>query len=177
MNFRSFPRRATVYIVRWVITRIGYVDHGWYMRLYIPFLKRLGYNLTGTPKYISPRGTRIDGTDPELITIGRDVVISSNVRILTHDFSVARIDQALGAPQGDSAGPRYERNTIAAVSIGDNSFVGAFSILMPGSTIGKDCIIGAGSVVRGKVPDGSIVIGNPGQIVRSVYRDPSATVT
>ena len=176
MKFGSFPRRAAIYMVRWVITRIGYVDHRWYMRLYIPFLKRLGYNLTGTPRYISPR-TRIDGTDPELITIGDDVVISSNVRILTHDFSVARIDQALGTPQGDSAGPRYERNKIAGVSIGDNSFVGAFSILMPGSTIGKDCIIGAASVVRGKVPDGSIVIGNPGQIIRSVYRDPSATVT
>ena len=170
MTFRSFPQRAAIYIVRWVITRIGYVDHRWYMRLYIPFLKRLGYNMTGTPRYISPR-TRIDGTDPGLITIGDDVVISSNVRILTHDFSVARIDKALGTQQEDAAGSRYERKKVAGVSIGDNSFVGAFSMLMPGSAVGKDCIIGAGSVVRGKVPDGSIVIGNPGQVVRSVYRD------
>jgi acetyltransferase-like isoleucine patch superfamily enzyme len=176
LTFRSIPRRAAIYLVRWVITRIGYLDHRWYMKLYIPFLRRLGYNLTGTPRYISPR-TLIDGTDPSLITIGDDVVISSNVRVLTHDFSVARVDKALGVPQGDSAGQRYERKKIAGVFIGDNSFVGAFSILMPGSVIGKDCIIGAGSVVRGKVPDGSVVIGNPGQVVRSVYQDPSAAVT
>lgn len=170
MTFRSIPRRAAVYIVYWVITRVGYLDHSWYMKLYIPFLKRLGYNLTGTPRYISNR-TRIDGTDPSLITIGDDVVISSNVRVLTHDFSVARVDKALGAQQVDSSGEVYERKKVAGVSIGDNSFVGAFSILMPGSAIGKDCIIGAGSVVRGRVPDGSIVIGNPGKVIRSVYPD------
>jgi acetyltransferase-like isoleucine patch superfamily enzyme len=176
MTFRSIPRRAAVYIVYWGITRVGYLDHRWYMKLYIPFLKRLGYNLAGTPRYISNR-TKIDGTDPSLITIGDDVVISSNVRVMTHDFSVARVDKALGVTREDSSGQPYERNKIAGVSIGDNSFVGAFSILMPGSTIGKDCIIGAGSVVRGKVPDGSVVIGNPGKVIRSVYGDSSGAAT
>lgn len=172
MTFRSIPRRAAIFIVRWMITRVGYLDHRWYMKLYILFLVRIGYNLTGTPRYISPR-TLIDGTDPSLITIGDDVVISSNVRVLTHDFSTARVDKALATRQGDSTGQRqrHERKKVAGVSIGDNSFVGAFSILMPGSAIGRDCIIGAGSVVRGEVPDGSVVIGNPGQVVRSVYRD------
>jgi acetyltransferase-like isoleucine patch superfamily enzyme len=176
MTFRSIPRRAAIYIARWVITRVGYLDHGWYMKLYVPFLKRLGYNLTGVPKYISNR-THMDGTDPSLITIGDDVVISSNVQILTHDFSVALIDKALGITRKDLSGKQYDRNKVASVSIGDNSFVGAFSILMPGSAIGRDCVIGAGSVVRGKVPDGSIVIGNPGTVIRSVYGDSSAAVT
>jgi acetyltransferase-like isoleucine patch superfamily enzyme len=176
MSFRSIPRRAAIYIVLWFITRVGYLDHRWYMRLYIPFLKRLGYNLTGTPRYISNR-TRIDGTDPSLITIGDDVVISSNVRVLTHDFSVTLVDKARGITQQDSSGKRIDRKKVAGVSIGDNSFVGAFAILMPGSTIGKDCIIGAGSVIRGNIPDGSIVIGNPGQVIRSVYLDTSATAT
>ena len=103
------------------------------MKLYILFLKRLGYNLTGTPRYISNR-TLIDGTDPSLITIGDDVVISSHVRVLTHDFSLARVDKALGMSQRDSAGQQYERKKVAGVSIGDNSFVGAYSILMPGSS-------------------------------------------
>jgi len=176
MTFRSIPRRAAIYILHWIITRVGYLDHRLYMKLYIPFLKRLGYNLTGTPRYISNR-ILIDGTDPSLITIGDDIVISSHVRVLTHDFSVALVDKARGISQKDSSGQRYDRKKVAGVSIGDNSFVGAYAILMPGSTIGKDCIIGAGSVVRGKVPDGSVVIGNPGQVVRSVYRDPSATAT
>jgi acetyltransferase-like isoleucine patch superfamily enzyme len=170
MNFKSFPRRVAIHLLRWLITRVGYVDHSWYMKLYVVFLRRLGYNLTGTPRYISGN-TRIDGTDPSLITIGDDVVISSDVRILTHDFSVARIDQALSALHGGAINRDDERKKVAAVSIGDNSFVGAFSLLMPGTIIGRDCIIGAGSVVRGRVPDGSVVLGNPGQIIRSIYPD------
>ena len=96
-------------------------------------------------------------------------MISSDVRILTHDFSVARVDRALAALRGETIDRNKERNKVVGVSIGDNSFVGAFSILMPGTVIGRDCIIGAGSVVRGRVPDGSIVLGNPGQVIRSVY--------
>jgi acetyltransferase-like isoleucine patch superfamily enzyme len=168
MTFRSIPRRAAIFIIRWMITRVGFLDHRWYMKLYILFLKRIGYNLNGTPRYISPR-TLIDGTDPSLITIGDDVVISSNVRVLTHDYSVARVDKALAIRQGDPVGQGYERKKVAGVSIGDNSFVGAFSLIMPGAIIGRDCVIGAGSVVRGEVPDGSVVIGNPGQVVRNVY--------
>jgi acetyltransferase-like isoleucine patch superfamily enzyme len=170
VNFKSFPRRAAIYFVRWLITRIAFVDHRWYMKLYVVFLRRLGYNLTGTPRYISGK-VRIDGTDPSLITIGDDVVISSDVRILTHDFSVARIDRALSARNGETIDKDDERSKVASVSIGNNSFVGAFSLLMPGSLIGRDCIIGAGSVVRGRIPDGSVVLGNPGRIIRSVYPD------
>jgi acetyltransferase-like isoleucine patch superfamily enzyme len=168
VNFKSFPRRVSISLIRWLITRIWYVDHRWYMKVYLMFLRRLGYNLTGTPRYISGR-TRIDGTDPSLITIGDDVVISSDVRILTHDFSVARIDKALGVHPGGVINPNEERSKVARISIGDNSFIGAFAMLMPGTVIGRDCVIGAGSVVRGNIPDGSIVIGNPGQVIRNIY--------
>lgn len=140
------------------------------MKLYVVFLRYLGYNMAGAPQYISARA-RIDGTDPSLITIGNDVVISSDVRILTHDFSVARVDRALSTLRGVAVNSNEERNKVASVSIGDNSFVGAFSMLMPGTAIGRDCVIGAGSVVRGKIPDGSIVIGNPGQVVSNIYPD------
>lgn len=170
MNFKSFPRRLAINLARWLIARIWYIDHRWYMKLYVIFLRRLGYNLVGTPRYISAK-TRIDGTDPSLVTIGDDVVISSDVRILTHDFSTARIDRALSVIRGEAMTTDKERSKVAGVFIGDNSFVGAFSLLMPGTVIGRDCIIGAGSVVRGNVPDGSIVLGNPGRVIRSVYTD------
>jgi acetyltransferase-like isoleucine patch superfamily enzyme len=172
LNFKSFPRRLAISLGRWIITRIWYIDHRWYMKLYVKFLRQLGYNLLGTPRYISAK-TRIDGTDPALITIGDEVVISSDVRILTHDFSVARIDRALNVLHGGNGGTAEERKKVAGVFIGDNSFVGAFSLLMPGTVIGRDCVIGAGSVVRGRVPDGSIVLGNPGQVIRSLYPDQS----
>lgn len=40
--------------------------------------------------------------------------------------------------------------------------------MLPGTTIGNDCIIGACAVVKGNIPDGSIVIGNPGKIVSDI---------
>ena len=139
-----------------------------YMKVYVRFLRHLGYNLVGTPRYIS--GTaRIDGTDPCLIAIGDQAVISSDVRILVHDFSVARIDRALASTRGETLNLDDERNRVAGVSIGANSFIGAYSILMPGVVIGRDCVVGAGSVVRGHVPDGSIVMGNPAQVIRNIY--------
>lgn len=51
------------------------------------------------------------------------------------------------------------------IYIGNNSFIGARVSLLPGATVGKDCIIGAGSVVKGTIPDGSIVIGNPARVI------------
>jgi acetyltransferase-like isoleucine patch superfamily enzyme len=175
VNFKSFPRRAAIHLIRWLITRLSYIDHNWYMTFYVTFLRRLGYNLTGRPRYISGN-TKIDGTNPSLVTIGDKVVISSYVHILTHDFSVASAERALRGLRGETSDlVGRQRPKVAGVSIGENSFIGMYSILMPGTVIGRDCIIGAGSVVRGCVPDGSVVIGNPGQIIRSVYPDQTAS--
>jgi acetyltransferase-like isoleucine patch superfamily enzyme len=51
--------------------------------------------------------------------------------------------------------------------IGRNCFIGARSLIMPGVTIGDNCIVGAGSVVTRDVPSGSLVVGNPAKVVRS----------
>lgn len=61
-----------------------------------------------------------------------------------------------------------EIQKIGEIHIGDNVFIGANSFILPGTEIGNNCIIGAGSVVRGKIPDGSVVIGNPATIVSNV---------
>ncbi len=50
------------------------------------------------------------------------------------------------------------------VTIGEYTFVGARSIIMPNVTIGKGCLIAAGTLVNKSVPDFSIVVGNPGII-------------
>lgn len=130
----------------------------WATAAYIYFLRRWGVQFTGCPTYIA--GTvSIDGTDYSLITLGEGVTISGNTRILTHDWAPYTVGKAMGVYTANPLG------RILPVSIGDFSFVGTRSIVMPGANIGKGCIIGAGSVVRGSIPDFSIVIGNPGQIV------------
>jgi carbonic anhydrase/acetyltransferase-like protein (isoleucine patch superfamily) len=54
--------------------------------------------------------------------------------------------------------------------IGDHSLIGMGSVILNGARIGKHCLIGANSLItEGKViPDGSVVMGSPGKIVRSL---------
>lgn len=49
--------------------------------------------------------------------------------------------------------------------IGDNVFIGMNSIILMGSSIGNNVIVGAGSVVSGKIPDNTVVAGNPAKVI------------
>ena len=87
---------------------------------------------------------KLDLTNPQGIHIGTYSVITFGAAILTHD---------------------YVNNVNRDVRIGDNCFIGAHSIVLPGVTIGDGCIVAAGSVVARNVPAGSLVAGNPARIV------------
>lgn len=54
------------------------------------------------------------------------------------------------------------------VSIGDDVWIGAGAMILPGVHIGSRCVIGAGSVVKDNVPDGTIVAGTPAKPVGTV---------
>lgn len=51
--------------------------------------------------------------------------------------------------------------------IGKNCFIGARSIILPGVVIGDSCIVGAGSVVTKNIDSGSVVAGNPARVIKS----------
>jgi len=55
---------------------------------------------------------------------------------------------------------------IRPVSIGEDSHIGANSVILAGCSIGKRCQIGAGSVVTKSIPDFSIAVGNPARIIK-----------
>jgi acetyltransferase-like isoleucine patch superfamily enzyme len=102
------------------------------------------------------------GTEPEFISIGDRVTITSGVIFLTHDGSTWLFR--------DKKGRRFFYNEII---IGNDVFVGVDSILLPGVHIGDDVIVGAGSVVTKSIPSGCIVGGNPAKIIgkTSDYRE------
>lgn len=58
-------------------------------------------------------------------------------------------------------------------TIGDNSLIGMGATVLNGATIGQNCLIGAGALIpEGKdIPDGSLVMGMPGKVVRSLTDD------
>jgi acetyltransferase-like isoleucine patch superfamily enzyme len=66
--------------------------------------------------------------------------------------------------------PLSERAT-APVVIGRNVWVGAKAVVLKGTTIGADSVVGSGSVVRGEVPEGVVVAGNPAVVVKTFRPD------
>ncbi|MFM2586337.1 acyltransferase [Vibrio campbellii] len=130
----------------------------WATKIQVHFFRRWGMKFNEKPNYISSK-VWMDGTDYSLISIGKEVTISSYVRVLTHDWSLHTIAKAFDIEQKSPLG------SIKGVKIGDYSFIGTGSIIMPGAKIGKCCIIGSGTVVRGEIPDYSICIGSPCEII------------
>lgn len=96
-------------------------------------------------------------SEPELITIGDRVTISSDVLFITHDGT--------GWLFRDGQGGRHY--WLAPITIGDDVFVGARVTLLPGVVVGDRCVVAAGSVVTRSVPAGSVVGGNPARIIGS----------
>lgn len=95
------------------------------------------------------------------VTIGKYGNIGGNVRMYDHDF------HALDA--GVRRGPRgCEDCSRKPITIGDDVFIGANSIILKGVTIGDRAIIGAGSVVRDDVPADCIAAGNPAVVVKKL---------
>lgn len=94
----------------------------------------------------------IDQSHCWLINIGDNVTLAPNVHILAHDASTW---SALG----------YTK--IAPVIIGNNVFVGAGTIILPGVTIGDNTIIGSGSVVTKDIPGNSVAVGCPTKVISS----------
>jgi serine acetyltransferase len=91
------------------------------------------------------------------VDIGDDVFTGPYVYITDQNHAYADPDVPIGR--------QWPAN--APVSIGAGSWLGAGAIVLPGSCIGRHVVVGAGSVVRGQVPDHCVVAGVPARIVRS----------
>jgi acetyltransferase-like isoleucine patch superfamily enzyme len=152
------PRKLEKSFAFLLIRALSPIRPRWSTKVALYFYKRWGMKFTGTPNYISSL-VWIDGTDYSLIELGEGCTISSFIRILTHDWSLHTVGKAFGVKTEQPLGRTLP------IKIGDYVFVGTGSIIMPGAEIGRGSIIGAGTVVRGKIPPYSIVIGSPGQIV------------
>lgn len=120
-----------------------------YMYKYIKYLQKCGMDIADYDKHgFIHKSVWFDSSERySLIKIGRAVTLSRDVILLTHDYSIRN---AINAVEENSENLKYK--FLKPISIGSNVFVGARAILLPGTEIGDNVIIGAGSVVKGQVP-------------------------
>lgn len=88
--------------------------------------------------------------------IGDNVMMAKNVRIFTKNHNFFRLDIPM-----NKQGTQKEKPVV----IGNDVWIGDSVMLLPGTKIGNGVVVGAGSVVRGVIPENAIIIGNPAQII------------
>lgn len=130
-------------------------------------IKEMKYRISGehSTEYLVKQGMKvgknfermnnvlIDDSHTWLIEIGDNVTLAPRVHILAHDASTKKY---LG----------YTK--IGNVKIGNNVFVGAESVILPGITIGNNVIIGANSTVTSNIPNNSVYAGSPAKLICSL---------
>ena len=90
------------------------------------------------------------------IDIGNDVWTGHHVYITDQNHAYENVDLPI------SQQTQPER----AVVVGDGSWIGHGTVILPGACIGKHVAIGANSVVTGKIPDYSVAVGSPAKVIK-----------
>jgi acetyltransferase-like isoleucine patch superfamily enzyme len=84
-----------------------------------------------------------------VIRIGRRVVINDGAMLVTASH--------------DLKDPHW-RQVAEPITIGDYAWIASGAIVLPGTHIGRGAVVAAGAVVKGRVPDNAVVLGNPAQV-------------
>lgn len=92
----------------------------------------------------------------EDVKIGAHTTISGNVHISSLDHEYKIIDTHILKQ------PLKNRETV----IGENCFIGYGVVILAGTNLGKQCIVGANSVVRGSFPDRCVIAGAPAKVIK-----------
>lgn len=169
------------------------IKYFWALRslVYKLFCRKIGkYTYIGRPCFIEGYrhielgdkvrifpGVRLEALNGANLTIGNNVAIEQNVHI-----TCAESDLRIGNDVtilGNSFITNIEHNyqdieksaldqgvRIMKTEIGDGCYIGFGAGIQAGTILGKHCIVGAGSIVRGKFPDYCVIVGTPGKIVK-----------
>lgn len=129
------------------------------LRILLPpekLAKRIGVKFGKNCKF----GTRSFGSEPYMIKIGNNFYSSSKVQFVTHDGSVNVLRNMY---------TEYKNiDYFLPIIIGNNVFIGFNAIILPGTKIGDNVIVGAGSIVKGSLKSNSVYAGVPVKYICSI---------
>lgn len=137
-------------------------------------LRLAGANLGEGVKCVSSARFQLQGD----LNIGADTWVGHEVLVVGGGASVSigkncdlapRVSVATGTHRIDPAGSRVAGAGYSLpVQIGDGCWIGTGAIILGGTTIGANCIIAAGAVVKGEFPARTLIGGVPARVIRSI---------
>lgn len=95
------------------------------------------------------------------IIIGNCTRIGANCKIIDNDFHPIELEF-----RHKGLNEQYTKR--APITIGNDCFIGMNSIILKGTKLGNNVIVGAGSVVHGEWPDNCIIAGNPAKLIKKL---------
>lgn len=125
---------------------------------YVNFLRKQGVKIGTNTVIMSPKSAEVDITRPSLVTIGDNCLFNTHFELLTHDW-VSQVFIHSG---------RNVVNSSERVTIGNNVSTGRHVQILKGVTIGDNCFIGANSIVTKSIPPNSIAVGIPARVVMTL---------
>ncbi len=124
--------------------------------LYISFLRKKGVTIGEGTTFFGH--VTVDIQRPCLVEIGRNCNLSDGVFIITHGYDWAVLREKFGEMLGSSG----------KVILEENVFIGINTLILKGVTIGRNTIIGAGSVVTRDIPADCVAAGNPCKVIMTL---------
>lgn len=139
-----------------IILKIHSIWRNIYQKSYIEICKSRGLKVGKNVIFID---TPDFGSEPYLIQIGDRTKITAGCRFINHD----------GAMYVIRSMEKYaDARNFGRIKIGENCFVGNNCTFLPGSQMGNNCILGAGSVLNSSMPDNSVYAGVPAKFICTI---------
>lgn len=133
-------------------------------------LKSLYYSLISANKVAELEGVKFGknpyfrtkqfGSEPYLIEVGDDFKTAGKVNFVTHDGSVHVLRNIYSEYK--------DIDSFEKIKIGNNVFIGYGAIILPGTIIEDNVIVGAGSITRGKLKSNSVYAGVPVKFICTI---------
>ena len=108
--------------------------------------------------------------DNNRIDIGNNVLIASDVKIYTATHTTDVVGRT-NSQENKKISGCFCRTFSRPVRIEDNVWIGGGAILLPGVVIGRNSVIGAGSVVTRSIPENCVAVGNPCRVIKHITNE------